>query len=58
MISWNRRLVVSGDFNVKSTMWEAKYIDKNGELLEELISSRGMIVAIEGNKLTRRNRLK
>ena len=28
------------------------YIDKTGELLEELITSRGMIVANEGNKPT------
>ena len=52
MISWNRRLVVSGDFNAKSTMCGAKYFHKNGEMLEELISSRGMNVVNEGNKPT------
>ena len=52
MISWNRGLVVGGDFNAKSTTWGAKYIDKNVELLEELISTRGMVVANEGNKPT------
>ena len=52
MISWNRGLVVGGDFNAKSTIWGAKYVDENGELLEELIASRGMIVANEGNKPT------
>ena len=33
-------------------MWGTKYIDKDGELLEELISSRGIIVANEGTKPT------
>lgn len=50
--TYQKESVVLGDFNAKATDWGSPTTDNRGQLLTELIASRNMIVANNGNKPT------
>lgn len=47
-----KEAIVLGDFNAKATEWGSPTTDRRGQLLTEVICSRNMIIANNGNKPT------
>lgn len=48
----NLKVLISGDFNAKSPVWEETRLDKRGQLVTELLASKDLVVVNQGIRPT------